>query len=54
MAHLISLSQKAAGLMPSFGAETMNEYYTFAFVIIVLVTFYQFYSFSTEAYDMFV
>jgi len=40
--------------MPSFGAETMNEYYTFAFVIIVLVTLYQFYSFSTEAYDMFV
>jgi len=40
--------------MPQFKAESLNEFYAFALIIIMFVTFYQFYSFSTEAYDMFV
>ena len=40
--------------IPQFRAETLNEFYAFALIVIVLVASYQFYSFSTEAYDMFV
>ena len=40
--------------MPQFKAESLNEFYAFALIIIMFITFYQFYSFSTEAYDMFV
>lgn len=40
--------------IPKFRAETLNEFYGFALIIIILVTSYQFYSFSTEAYEMFV
>ena len=39
--------------VPKFRAESLNEFYAFALIIIVLVTSYQFYSFSTEAYEMF-